>query len=800
MQRFHRFPTLTQTGRLLLLLAAVLLFMPPLPAFATQAPTAIANNEVPVETGAEWLSNINAIDAGDDHTCAVTAAGGVKCWGNNEYGQLGDGTTTNRNTPVFVAGLATGVTAVSAGGGITGSHTCAVTDAGGVKCWGNNEDGQLGDGSTISSTLPVDVVGLAAGVTAVSAGTDHTCALTDAGGVKCWGSNFLGQLGHGSADDNSLTPVDVSGLTSGVAMVSAGLFHTCALTTDGGVKCWGSNSDGQLGRSGSVSVTPVDVTGLASGVQAIAARGLNTCALTDAGGVKCWGNNADGQLGNGTSGNENNSATPVDVVDLASGIAAIGVGGSHACALSDAGSVKCWGRNVKGQLGDGTTVQQSTPVAVTNLAGNVAAVGLGGSHTCALTAGGDMKCWGENNVGQLGDGTTTDRSEPVDVNPGSSQPTPLPIDSEGIDAGSWHACAVSSAGGVQCWGRNTSGQLGDGTTMTRTSPVEVIGLNADITAVSAGGTHTCALTAAGGVKCWGSNGFGWLGDSTKERRTTPVDVVGLNSGVVAVSAGSSHTCALTNAGGVKCWGAKGFGQLGIDESSLTPVDVPGLTAGVAAITTGNTHTCAVLDTGGVKCWGGNTYGQLGDGSTTNSSVPVDVVGLTSKAVAVSAGQLHTCAVMETGGVKCWGRNGLGQLGNGSAGAGADSPTPVDVDGLTNAVAVSVGDSHSCALTSDGNVLCWGLGADGQLGNGATGTRTTPVEVEDLALGMAVVSAGGDFACALSTRGTVNCWGDNEYGQLGDGTTDNSSTPVSVSLAVPEPFVPTQTLFLPNIVQ
>jgi len=348
------------------------------------------------------------VAAGGNHSCVLTDAGGVKCWGDNLDGQLGDGTTTDRSTPYNVVGLASGVKAIT-----NGSYfTCALTVTGGVKCWGSNWMGQIGDGSVTRRTTPVDVIGLASGVAAITAGGSHTCALTSSGGARCWGYNIYGELGDGSTTGQS-TPVEVSGLTSGVVAIAAGAFHTCALNSDGGVRCWGSNGYGQVG-DGSMTdrSAPVAVSGLTSGVVAIATGQYHTCALTSGGGVKCWGFNGSGELGDGTS---TDSSTPVDVSDLPSGVAAISSGGAHTCALTISGGIKCWGWNGLGQLGDGTKTDRSTPVDASTSANNSVVVTTGFMHTCAETGSGGVRCWGYNHNGQLGDGTTTDRSTPVDV-------------------------------------------------------------------------------------------------------------------------------------------------------------------------------------------------------------------------------------------------------------------------------------------------------------------------------------------------------------------------------------------------
>jgi alpha-tubulin suppressor-like RCC1 family protein len=338
------------------------------------------------------------------HTCALLSDGTAKCWGYNYWGQLGDGARTNRLrlTPVTVSGL-TNAVAIAAGY----YHTCALLNNGTAKCWGNNNYGQLGNGTIASNNTPVTVSGLTNAV-AIAAGYLHTCALLSDGTAKCWGRNDYGQLGDGTGTNKS-TPVTVSGLTNAVA-IAAGYYHTCALLNNGTAKCWGNNNYGQLGNGTIASNnTPVTVSGLTNAV-AIAAGYLHTCALLSDGTAKCWGRNDYGQLGDGTG---TNKSTPVTVSGLTNAVA-IAAGRDYTCALLSDGTAKCWGWNYDGQLGDGTRTDRSTPVTVSGLT-NAVAIAAGAAHTCALLNNGTAKCWGWNGAGQLGDGTMTSKSTPVTV-------------------------------------------------------------------------------------------------------------------------------------------------------------------------------------------------------------------------------------------------------------------------------------------------------------------------------------------------------------------------------------------------
>jgi alpha-tubulin suppressor-like RCC1 family protein len=359
--------------------------------------------------------------------------------------------------------------------------------------------------------------------------------------------------------------------------------------------------------------------------------------------------------------------------------AGISAGGIHSCAVTTGGAVKCWGYNASGQLGAVTdSWRSSTPVSVGGLTTGISAISAGGGHSCALTSGGAPLCWGANEYGQVGDGTVEDTFDP----------TPVSGLTSGVAAisagGGWHTCAVTTAGGALCWGLGSNGQLGDGSDTYGLTPVGVSGLSSGVRAISAGRWHTCAVSTAGGALCWGANLWGQLGDGTGIDRLTPVPVAGLSSGVIAISAGDTFTCALTSLGGVRCWGANDYGQLGsgsVSPPQVTPVGVRGLSSGVAALSAGREHACAVTTAGAAKCWGRGDWGQLGDWRGKTTPTPVSVAFLSSGITAIDAGGLHSCAVTSTGGALCWGDNGNGELGNGWMSGGGATTTPYPVVGF-----------------------------------------------------------------------------------------------------------------------
>jgi len=357
-----------------------------------------------------------------------------------------------------------------------------------------------------------------------------------------------------------------------------------------------------------------------------------------------------------------------------------------------------------------------------------------------------------------------------------------------ISAFSNHTCIILSNGTVKCWGIGLAGAQGDGSSTVRvTIPVTASGVSGAVD-IATGWETSCALLSDYSVKCWGGNTTGSFGDGTIENTSTPVNVSSLSSlDIRSLTGGYSHICGLLNGTQPRCWGDGNGGQLGDGNNGFicpggdgcwdTPPVSPTGISSVSSIAPGNSHTCFLLDSSNtVKCTGVNSAGQLGDGTTTNTTTPVQVSGLSGVA-ALATGYDHTCALLSDKTVKCWGENDDGQLGDGS---NTSRSTPVLVDSLSNVTTLAAGAGHTCALLSDKTVKCWGKNDNGQLGDGSNTSRNTPVEVSSLSDAAALV-AGADHTCALLVDDTVKCWGGNTWGQLGNNSTNSSSVPVSVSL-------------------
>ncbi|WP_242343475.1 RCC1 domain-containing protein [Anaeromyxobacter terrae] len=687
-----------------------------------------------------------SVTVGQEFTCVLGDGGTVQCAGVNTSGQLGDGTTSSRPTFAPVAGVA-GAISLDAGF----EHACAVLVDGTVRCWGRNAEGQLGVGDRLARTSPAVVPGLH-GAVAVTSGARHTCALLSSGAVRCWGDNGYGQLGDGSTS-TAASPVAVSGLDT-VVSLSAGGMHTCAVRAAGTAVCWGSDDYGQIGDGamayGIRRLTPAAVIG--SGFVSVSAGGAFTCAAREDGSVRCWGLNGSGQLGDGTT-----TSSPSPVTPEVRGVVAIACGSGHTCALRGNGEAWCWGDDSYQQLGALSSTTSPVPVLLTSPAPSIA-LAAGFTHTCAVGADGVARCLGRNTVGQLGDGTTTLRSSPSPAAIASANAA------RQLSVAGDSACATLTAGQIVCFGANDRGQAGSASSEGVPLPVEVPGLAAR--AVAVGGATSCAVRPDGDVACWGDNAHGQLGPSVTSSSNSAPAVIGISGGVAAVAVGTGHVCAL--AGGlVSCWGDNASGQLGDGSfvSRSTPALVQNL-ASVRRIALGAAFSCALRSDGVVLCWGRGAEHQLGRYSPTGESTPVQSYAGVVPAIDLAASAENACAITAGGGVSCWGSNTRGQLGNGTT---TPFSLAVSVTGVDDAIDVSVGGAHACVVRAGGTVACWGAGTEGQLGDGAL--QDSPLHVAVSGVTTAVsVHAGARHTCALLADGSGVCWGDDASGQLGSGLT------------------------------
>jgi len=724
----------------------------------------------PSQVGA--ASNWTEISAGQSNTAAIDTTGALWTWGSNGNGYLGIGTTVGVSSPTRVTFGSVTYSSWTALGSVTSnlnSHAMAIGINGTLWGWGGNSFGQLGDGTTVNKSTPVQI-GIGTSWVQVGVGASHGVGLDSAGNLWAWGANNVGQLGNGTTI-NSSSPVQILP-SSGIswAKLACGDNHILALTTTGALYSWGTGPNGQLGTGTYLNYSsPVKVG--TSSWSVISAGQVTSGAIDINGRLFTWGINNVGGLGNGST----SLAVSSPVLIGSSSWTAVTMGASTSFYIRKDGLLFAAGYNGLGVFGNGTTINTSSPVQIGT--SSWTSVALNSYISAGILTNGLLYTWGQNNTaGVLGSGTTINRSSPVQIATGLSFAK--------VTIGSSSLYAQQTTGTLLEWGYNSVGQLGNGTTVSAgttagTSAVYLIGTSS-WTAVAIGYT-SLGITTNGSLYAWGTGNLG-LGNGTTISASSPV-LVDSSKSWKSVSVGFHNECAAATTTAVYTWGANVYGQLGTGTTTnySSPVLI---TSGTPSSFTLGWYTNYLLyATGQLAEWGLNTSGQLGNLTLTNVSSPVFFgtgAGYTNynysswKTVSVGNGSIEsTSAIDYTGALWTWGYNGQGQLGDGTT---TNRSIPVKI-GNSSWSKVSVGYTHMAAIDSTGYLWTWGGNSFGQLGNGLTINSSSPVKIGTSSWSQ--VSVGWYENGALDINGRLFAWGYNLYGNLGQGNTLNYSSPVQI---------------------
>jgi alpha-tubulin suppressor-like RCC1 family protein len=579
------------------------------------------------------------------------------------------------------------------------------------------------------------------------------------GTVRTFGANNFGQLGVNDTATRQ-TPVQVFTISSSATAVACGQYYTAVLLADGTVRTFGANDNGQLGvNDRSQRNTPVIVLNITTATS-IACGETHTAVLLADGTVRAVGRNTNGQLGINVTGGTRQ--TPVQVFGISSSATVLACGFEHTIVLLANGTVQTFGQNGFGNLGLNDTVSRQTPVQVVAIS---ATVSVTPAPTAFLTSAATSITLAATG-GQIWTSSAT----------GVARTT-----AGSVAGGLYHTVVVLKDGTVRTFGSNDSGELGVGDTTSRLTPVQVIGITNATAATGGGYGSTSVLLSDGTVRTFGQNNSGQLGVNDTTNRLTPVTVLNITS-ATAVARGYYHGAVLLADGTVRSFGNGQFGQLGVNitTSRLTPVQVFGISSSATAVACGSWHTAVLLADGSVRTFGRNDSGQLGINDTTDRSTPVQVFGISSSATAVACGYYFTAILLADGTVRTFGSNSNGQLGIDVS--GGTRQTPVQVFGISSsAVAVACGDVHTTVLLADATVRTFGSNSNGRLGiNLNGGSRLTPVQVSGLT-SVSAIATGGQMnrSVIILADGTVRTFGFNNKGQLGVNDTVSRQTPVAV---------------------
>ena len=695
-------------------------------------------------TGISW----SKVAIGYYNTVALKSNGSLWAWGDNSYGQLGQGwQSLYANSPINAIGNTTWAK-VSAGNGFV----LAIRSNGTLYAWGDNASGQLGDVSVVSKSSPVLVSGPAgASWAAIAAGSSHSLGITTTGQIYGWGENFYGQVGNNNTSNVS-SPVALAGAgsISSWTMVAAGTIQSFAITIAGTLYAWGYNSGGALGDLTTVNKSsPVLVSGPAATSWATVSASDHSLAITTTGRLYAWGPNDYGGLGDLTVVGK---SSPVLVSGpAATSWSAVEGGRFHSLGITTNGTLYAWGTNYLGMLGDLTTIEKSSPVLVSGPVNTSwSSVSCGSNHSLAITNSGRLYAWGYNNVGQLGDASLNSSSSPVLVS-GPASTSWIAVSGYDSGSGTW---ALTSNNILWGWGSNTKGALG--LALGSSSPLQVG--SSSWSAVSIGVYHVTAITTSGVLHAWGYNNAGQLGDLSTIDKASPILVSGPAATSWAVVAnGGYHTLATTTNGQLYGWGNNTQGAVG--NFSAVGVSSPVLVSGPAAtswalISGGFEYSLGITTLGRLYAWGANNYGQLGVLSTINRSSPVLVSGpATTSWAAISGGQYHTLAISALGRLYAWGRPTFGRLGDNQTGTGKSSPILVSGPANTSWSGIAAGDAHSLAITNQGRLYAWGYNASGQLGDLTTVNKSSPIAISGNAT-WSILTAGFNASAGLNASASI----------------------------------------------